>query len=38
MKKEIAIQYLKHLENGEIENVIDLFHSEGIVDSPIYGH
>lgn len=37
MKKEIAIQYLKHLENGEIENIIDLFHSEGIVDSPIYG-
>ena len=36
-KKEIAKKYLKHLENGEIEEVINLFDSNGIVESPIYG-
>ncbi|MDO6676500.1 nuclear transport factor 2 family protein [Tenacibaculum sp. 1B UA] len=36
-KSEIAKKYLKHLENGNIEKVIDLFSSNGIVESPIYG-
>jgi hypothetical protein len=36
-KKEIAKRYLKHLENGEIEQVIELFDEHGIVESPIYG-
>lgn len=35
--KDIANMYLKHLENGDIEKVIDLFDENGIVDSPIYG-
>ncbi len=36
-KKEIANRYLKYLENGNIEQVIDLFDKNGIVESPIYG-
>ncbi|MGG6231512.1 nuclear transport factor 2 family protein [Tenacibaculum sp. SDUM215027] len=36
-KSEIAKKYLKYLENGNIEKVIDLFSSNGIVESPIYG-
>ncbi len=36
-KKEIANRYLKYLENGNIEQVIDLFDENGIVESPIYG-
>ena len=36
-KTEIAKKYLKHLENGNIEKVIDLFNDSGIVESPIYG-
>ena len=36
-KKGIANRYLKYLENGNIEQVIDLFHKNGIVESPIYG-
>ena len=35
--KEIALKYLKHLENGEVDKVIDLFSSDGIVESPLYG-
>ena len=35
--KEIAKQYLTHLENGNIEKVISLFNQTAIVDSPIYG-
>lgn len=36
-KKEIANKYINYLENGEIENVINLFNQKGIVDSPLYG-
>jgi len=36
-KTEIAKQYIKHLESGNIEKVIDLFNDNGIVESPIYG-
>ena len=36
-KKAIANNYLKYLERGEINNVIDLFTEDGIVHSPIYG-
>ena len=33
----IATNYLKHLQNGEIDQVLALFHEEAVVDSPIYG-
>lgn len=36
-KKEIAKEYITHLENGNIEQVIALFNQNGIVDSPLYG-
>lgn len=36
-KTEVANKYLEHLENGNIEKVIDLFNENGIVESPIYG-
>lgn len=36
-KSEIAKKYLEHLENGNIEKVINLFSNNGIVESPIYG-
>ena len=36
-KKEIAIKYLDYLEKGDIEQIINLFNDQGIVDSPIYG-
>lgn len=36
-KNKIALKYLEHLENGNIEKVIDLFNENGIVESPIYG-
>ncbi len=36
-KSEIAKLYIQHLENGEIEKVIELFSKEGIVHSPLYG-
>ena len=36
-KKVIANKYLDYLENGNIEQVIELFNEKGIVDSPIYG-
>lgn len=36
-KKEIAKEYITHLENGYIEQVIALFSQNGIVDSPLYG-
>ncbi len=36
-KKEIANRYLKYLESGNIEKVIDMFTENGIVESPIYG-
>ncbi|MEO6347655.1 MAG: nuclear transport factor 2 family protein [Aquaticitalea sp.] len=34
---EIANRYLRYLESGNIEKVVDLFDENGIVDSPIYG-
>lgn len=36
-KKEIAKEYIKHLENGNIEQVLALFNQNGMVDSPLYG-
>lgn len=36
-KKEIAKEYIKHLENGNIEEVLALFNQNGMVDSPLYG-
>ncbi len=36
-KKEIALQYLEFLEKGETEQLIALFDTEGMVDSPMYG-
>ncbi len=36
-KKDAALKYLEYLEKGQIENVIELFHIDGIVDSPLYG-
>lgn len=36
-KKEIAKEYINHLENGNIEQVLALFNQNGIVDSPLYG-
>ncbi len=36
-KAEIAKTYLRHLENGDMEKVIDLFTISGTVESPIYG-
>ena len=36
-KKEVASKYLEYLEKGDINNVIDLFDINGIVDSPLYG-
>ncbi len=36
-KNEIANRYLRYLESGNIEKVIDLFDENGIVESPIYG-
>lgn len=36
-KNEIATTYLKHLENGNIAGLLNLFDENGIVESPIYG-
>ena len=36
-KKEIAKQYITHLENGNIGQVVALFNQNGMVDSPLYG-
>ncbi|MDO6821315.1 nuclear transport factor 2 family protein [Zobellia sp. 1_MG-2023] len=36
-RKEIAKQYITHLENGNIEQVVALFNQNGMVDSPLYG-
>ena len=36
-KNEIARKYLKYLEIGNTEKVIDLFNENGIVESPVYG-
>ncbi|MCP4977219.1 MAG: nuclear transport factor 2 family protein [Maribacter sp.] len=36
-KNKIANEYLRYLEKGDIEKVIELFDKNGIVESPIYG-
>lgn len=36
-RKKIAEEYITHLENGNIEQLIALFNPNGIVDSPLYG-
>ncbi|MDE3743272.1 nuclear transport factor 2 family protein [Maribacter polysaccharolyticus] len=36
-KKEIARQYIMHLENGNVGQVVALFNQNGMVDSPLYG-
>jgi len=36
-KKEIAKEYITHLENGNTEGVLALFNQKGMVDSPLYG-
>lgn len=36
-KKEIAKDYITHLEHGHIAQIIALFNKNGIVDSPLYG-
>jgi len=36
-KKAIAKEYIKHLENGNIGQVLALFNQNGMVDSPLYG-
>ncbi len=36
-KEEVAHQYLSFLEKGEVDNVVDLFTDDGIVESPLYG-
>jgi len=36
-KKEIAKAYIRHLENGNMEQVTALFNQNGMVDSPLYG-
>lgn len=35
--RHIALQYLEHLENGDMDQVTKLFASNGKVDSPLYG-
>ncbi len=36
-KNKIANEYLRYLEKGDIDKVIELFDKNGIVESPIYG-
>ena len=36
-KKEIAKEYINHLENGNIKQLSALFNQGGMVDSPLYG-
>lgn len=36
-KKEVARAYVAHLGNGDMEQVLALFNSNGRVDSPLYG-
>lgn len=36
-KKQVIKAYLTHLESGDMEKVVALFHQEGMVDSPLYG-
>jgi hypothetical protein len=36
-KKDIAKKYISHLQKGKTEQIIALFHKDGMVDSPLYG-
>ncbi len=36
-KRKIAEQYVQYLEQGNIQNIIELFSENGKVDSPVYG-
>ena len=36
-KEEVGKQYFEHLKKGETDSILDLFHEEGMVQSPIYG-
>ena len=36
-KKEVAENYLKHLENGDLKHLLEMFNKDGMVDSPLYG-
>jgi len=36
-RTEIVKEYIAHLENGNIEQVIAMFNPSGMVDSPLYG-
>ncbi len=36
-KKEIAKEYINHLENGNIKQLSALFNQGGMVESPLYG-
>jgi len=36
-KKEVCLQYIELLEKGEMEQLLTLFNTDGIIDSPIYG-
>lgn len=36
-KYQVATMYISYLEKGDVEKVINLFASEGVVHSPIYG-
>ena len=37
-KKEIAEKYIDFLQMGEVDQLIDLFSEDSVIDSPIYGH
>ncbi len=36
-KKEVAKQYIEYLEKGNVQGIVDLFTTNGFVESPIYG-
>ncbi|MFV9550730.1 nuclear transport factor 2 family protein [Algibacter sp. PT7-4] len=36
-KKEVAKKYIDYLENGAIDSIINLFNTNGMVYSPLYG-
>lgn len=36
-KKEVAKQYIRHLEKGEVSKILSLFSEKGMVNSPLYG-
>jgi len=36
-KEEVAQQYLRHLEKGDVDKIISLFTNDAVVISPLYG-